>query len=115
MRRSSYMSLLVENPMALSQLVKLCAASPWISNQLTRHPVLLDELLDPRALYNVPPREQQKQALEQRIASVDKTDLEQQMYLLREFKQVTSLHVACSRYHRCIAVNAGWRPTNRVG
>jgi glutamate-ammonia-ligase adenylyltransferase len=96
MRRSAYMSLLVENPMALSQLVKLCAASPWISNQLTRHPVLLDELLDPRTLYDVPDRAQQKNALEKCIASVDKADLEQQMYLLREFKQITSLHVAAA-------------------
>ncbi|PHS22512.1 MAG: bifunctional [glutamate--ammonia ligase]-adenylyl-L-tyrosine phosphorylase/[glutamate--ammonia-ligase] adenylyltransferase [Methylophaga sp.] len=96
LRRSAYMSLLVENPMALSQLVKLCAASPWISNQLTRHPLLLDELLDPRTLYDVPDRAQQKNSLEQSIASVDKTDLEQQMYLLREFKQITSLHVAAA-------------------
>ncbi len=96
MRRSAYMSLLVENPMALSQLVKLCAASPWISHQLTQHPVLLDELLDPRTLYDVPDRAQQKAALEKCIASVDKTDLEQQMVLLREFKQITSLHVAAA-------------------
>ena len=96
MRRSAYMSLLVENPMALSQLVKLCAASPWVSNQLTRHPVLLDELLDPRALYDVPNRIQQKERLEKSIASVEKADLEQQMYLLREFKQITSLHVAAA-------------------
>lgn len=96
MRRSAYMSLLVENPMALSQLVKLCAASPWISNQLTRHPVLLDELLDPRTLYEVPARAEQEKALEESLASVDKADLEQQMYLLREFKQITSLHVAAA-------------------
>lgn len=96
MRRSAYMSLLVENSTALSQLVKLCTASPWISNQLTRHPVLLDELLDPRTLYDVPDKAQQKNALEKCIASVDKTDLEQQMILLREFKQITFLHVAAA-------------------
>jgi len=96
MRRSAYMSLLVENPMALSQLVKLCAASPWISGQLTRFPVLLDELLDPRTLYEVPARAEQEKELEMRLATVDKADLEQQMYLLREFKQITSLHVAAA-------------------
>lgn len=96
MRRSAYMSLLVENPMALSQLVKLCAASPWISGQLARFPVLLDELLDPRSLYEVPEREEQEKALERSLATVDKGDLEQQMYLLREFKQITSLHVAAA-------------------
>jgi len=96
MRRSAYMSLLVENPMALSQLVKLCAASPWISGQLTRFPVLLDELLDPRSLYEVPTRDEQEKDLDRCLASVDKADLEQQMYLLREFKQITSLHVAAA-------------------
>jgi len=96
MRRSAYMSLLVENPMALSQLVKLCAASPWISGQLTRFPVLLDELLDPRTLYEVPARAEQEKELEMRLATVDKADLEQQMHLLREFKQITSLHVAAA-------------------
>ena len=31
---------------AMADLVALCAASPWIAEQLARHPVLLDELLD---------------------------------------------------------------------
>ncbi|MDB2705516.1 bifunctional [glutamate--ammonia ligase]-adenylyl-L-tyrosine phosphorylase/[glutamate--ammonia-ligase] adenylyltransferase [Pseudomonadota bacterium] len=96
MRRSAYMSLLVENPSALSQLVKLCAASPWISHQLTRHPILLDELLDPRRLYEVPEREQQKSALKNCLARADDNDLERQMDLLREFKQIVSLHVAAA-------------------
>jgi glutamate-ammonia-ligase adenylyltransferase len=96
MRRSAYMSLLVENALALSQLVKLCSASPLISHQLARHPVLLDELLDPRSLYEVPPREQQKARLEQFLASVDEDDLEQLMNRLREFRQIAALHVAAA-------------------
>jgi len=96
MRRSAYMSLLVENPLALSQLIKLCAASPWISSQLTRYPVLLDALLDPRTLYEVPDRAEQKSSLLTYLAMAPEDDLEQQMYLLREFKQSTSLHVAAA-------------------
>jgi len=96
MRRSAYMSLLVENPPALSQLIKLCAASPWISSQLTRYPVLLDALLDPRTLYEVPDRAAQKSNLLAFLAMAPEDDLEQQMYLLREFKQSTSLHVAAA-------------------
>jgi len=96
MRRSAYMSLLVENPLALSQLVKLCSASPLISHQLAQHPVLLDELLDPRSLYEVPPREQQKAQLEQFLSSVDEGDLEQLMNRLREFRQIAALHVAAA-------------------
>ena len=96
LRRSAYMSLLVENPLALSQLIKLCAASPWISSQLASYPVLLDELLDSRSLYGVPEREQQTIKLLQTLAVADATDLEQHMYLLREFKQIASLHVAAA-------------------
>jgi len=96
MRRSSYMSLLVENVLALSQLVKLCAASPLISRQLAQHPVLLDELLEPHTLYNVPDRNTQAAALHSVLANVEQSDLEQQMYLLREFKHIASLHVAAA-------------------
>lgn len=96
MRRSAYMSLLVENTLALSQLVKLCAASPLISHQLARYPVLLDELLDPRSLYEVPGREKQKNLLNQFLSVAEETDLEQQMNLLREFRQIATLHVAAA-------------------
>ena len=96
LRRSAYMSLLVENPLALSQLIKLCAASPKVSRQLARYPMLLDELLDPRTLYEVPNRGQQAIKLQQALATVDDADLEQHMYLLREFRQVASLHVAAA-------------------
>lgn len=96
MRRSAYMALLVENPLALSQLVQLCAASPWISNQLARFPVLLDELLDPRSLYAVPNRQQQSALLTKILSNVNNGDLERQMDLLREFRQAASLHVAAA-------------------
>ena len=95
-RRSAYMALLVENPLALSQLVKLCAASPMISHLLARYPVLLDELLDPRSLYDVPDRATQSTALDQLLASLDEQDLEEQMNRLREFRQISTLHVAAA-------------------
>src|SRR5699024_5955172 len=53
--RSTYIALLLENSTALSQLTRLCAASPWITGYIAQHPILLDELLDPRTLY-APPR-----------------------------------------------------------
>jgi len=95
-RRTSYLALLVENPMALSQLVKLCAASPWVAQQLGQHPLLLDELLDPRALYHPPPRAALAQELEQQLGNVDFGDLEQEMDALRHFKQTNVLRVAAA-------------------
>ncbi len=48
--RTAYLALLAEHPTALPRLVKLADASPWIAALLAQHPVLLDELLDPRTL-----------------------------------------------------------------
>ncbi|MFA0071140.1 bifunctional glutamine synthetase adenylyltransferase/deadenyltransferase, partial [Vibrio breoganii] len=50
--RTTYLELLDEHPAALTQLVRLCTASPMISEQLGRYPILLDELIDPQQLYN---------------------------------------------------------------
>ena len=37
---------MVERPLALSQLVRLCAASPLIAHHIRRYPLVIDELLD---------------------------------------------------------------------
>ena len=93
-RRTSYLALLVENPTALTHLVKLSNASPWIASFLARHPVLLDELLDPRTLYLPPQKKEMKKSLRQRLAQVPLEDLEYQIEQLCIFKQVNVLRVA---------------------
>jgi [glutamine synthetase] adenylyltransferase / [glutamine synthetase]-adenylyl-L-tyrosine phosphorylase len=94
--RSAYLALLVEHPMALSQLVQLCAASPWIAEQLARHPLLLDELLDPRQLYAPPLRADLEHQLALRLGQIDAEDLEQQMDALRQFQKAAMLRVAAA-------------------
>lgn len=44
-RRSAYLSLLTEYPIALQRLIYLMEVSSWGSSYLIRHPQLLDELL----------------------------------------------------------------------
>ncbi len=44
--RSAYLALLDEYPAALVGVTRLLAASPWAAHYLTRHPLLLDELID---------------------------------------------------------------------
>jgi glutamate-ammonia-ligase adenylyltransferase len=95
-RRTTYLALLAENPLALSQLIRLCAASPWIAELLTRHPLLLDELLDPRALYAPLKRDELAAGLAQDLARVNDEDLEQQMEVLRHFQQANVLRVAAA-------------------
>ena len=93
-RRTSYLALLLENPTALSHLVKLSDASPWIASFLARHPVLLDELLDPRTLYQPPLKQEMIEGLQRRLALVAPDDLEHQIEQMCIFKQINVLRVA---------------------
>ena len=96
LRRSAYLVLLLENPPALGELVTLCAASPWIADQISRHPVLLDELLDRANLYTAPDRGRLQDELRQQVARLAVDDLEAQMEALRYFKASHVLRVAAS-------------------
>ncbi|MBK8991955.1 MAG: bifunctional [glutamate--ammonia ligase]-adenylyl-L-tyrosine phosphorylase/[glutamate--ammonia-ligase] adenylyltransferase [Gammaproteobacteria bacterium] len=96
LRRSAYLVLLEENPGALEQLVRLCSASPWIAQELANHPVLLDELIDPRALYTLPERATLAAELQQHMLRIPLDDLEAQMEALRYFKLAHRLRCAAS-------------------
>ncbi|ALD98757.1 bifunctional [glutamate--ammonia ligase]-adenylyl-L-tyrosine phosphorylase/[glutamate--ammonia-ligase] adenylyltransferase [Pseudomonas syringae] len=95
-RRSAYLVLLTENPDALRQLLTLCAASPWIAEQIARFPLLLDELLNEGRLFNPPLAPELAAELRERLIRIPEDDLEQQMEALRHFKLAHSLRVAAS-------------------
>jgi glutamate-ammonia-ligase adenylyltransferase len=95
-RRSVYLALLVENPLALSQLVKLCSASEWIARYLNQHPILLDELMDAVSLYAPLTRDALAAELQSRLAHLPVDDLEAQMEALREFRNGHVLRVAAA-------------------
>ena len=94
--RTAYLDLLYENQGAMNQLVKLCKASPWVTDQISRFPLLLDELLNPAQLYH--PTELTEYDSELRLAMlrVEETDLEQQMEALRQFKLCQQLKIAAA-------------------
>ncbi len=95
-QRSVYLALLVENPLALSQLVKLVSASAWIASYLQKFPLLLDELLDPRNLYAPPDKTGLQKELRQQLARLTPEDQEQSMDALRHFKHINVLRVAAA-------------------
>jgi len=95
-RRSVYLALLLENPMVLLQLIKLCSASPWIARYLQQSPLLLDELMDPRSLYHPPVKVELKEDIRQRLSQLDLDDVEQGMDALRHFKQSNVLRIAAA-------------------
>ena len=96
LRRSAYLLLLTENPGALRELVRLCAASPWIADQLAETPLLLDELLNAESLYTPPDRDQLQADLNQQMLRIPLDDLEEQMEALRHFRKAHVLRVAAS-------------------
>ncbi len=95
-RRSAYLVLLSENPSALQRLLNLCAASPWIAEQIARFPLLLDELLNEGRLFNPPLAPELAAELRERLTRIPEEDLEQQMEALRHFKLAHRLRVAAS-------------------
>jgi len=95
-QRISYLSLLLEYPDALTHLIRLVSASPWIAAFLSRHPVVLDELLDSRTLYNPPGPEALHAGLSRQLATVPDDDPEYQIEALCIFRQINTLRVAAS-------------------
>ncbi|MBE2294611.1 MAG: bifunctional [glutamate--ammonia ligase]-adenylyl-L-tyrosine phosphorylase/[glutamate--ammonia-ligase] adenylyltransferase, partial [Phycisphaerales bacterium] len=95
-RRSVYLALLAEHPQALTQLIKLCAASSWIATHLARYPLLLDDLLNPATLYAPLDRQRLVLELDRYLARAPADDAEEQLNALRYFKQANVLRVAAA-------------------
>ncbi|MBK5932034.1 bifunctional [glutamate--ammonia ligase]-adenylyl-L-tyrosine phosphorylase/[glutamate--ammonia-ligase] adenylyltransferase [Halochromatium salexigens] len=94
--RTAYLDLLAEHPDALHQLVRLSAKSPWFGERTARQPLLLDELLDPRRLFEPLHRAALEQELDQLLSGVEASDLEQRMERLRQFAEGNRLRVAAA-------------------
>lgn len=93
-RRSAYLALLNENQPALERLVSLSGSSDFLSRQVAAHPLLLDELLDQRALQAVPTRADFEQDLQDRMDDVAIDESEQRFEALRNFQQAAVFRVA---------------------
>jgi glutamate-ammonia-ligase adenylyltransferase len=84
--RAAYLALLAEHPEALERVARIVGASSWAAQFVTRHPVLLDELLDDRLLYALPDLEAFARSLRAQLAA-HAEDRERRMVLLREMHQ----------------------------
>ena len=104
--RSVYLAFLADHPDALTRLIELFSASGWIAQQITRHPILLDELLDARVLYAPPDQARLHALLCEQLAAAGELsedlapdlapDLDAAMDALRSFKNSQVLRVAAS-------------------
>jgi glutamate-ammonia-ligase adenylyltransferase len=84
--RAAYLALLAEHPEALERVTRIIGASSWAAEFITRHPLLLDELLDDRLLYAPPELEAFGRALRAQLEA-HAGDTERRMSLLREMHQ----------------------------
>ncbi len=91
-RRAAYLALLDEHPAALKQLTELVCASSWAAEYLNRHPVLLDELLDPQQLLAAPDWREFGEDLRKTLMALD-GDAERQMDALREAHHAQLFHL----------------------
>jgi glutamate-ammonia-ligase adenylyltransferase len=82
-RRPAYLALLLQYPQALEQVAKIAGASSWAADYLLKHPILLDELLDPRLLEMAPDWQGFRQQLTEQTDDLE-PDTERQMDALRE-------------------------------
>jgi glutamate-ammonia-ligase adenylyltransferase len=104
LRRSAYVSLLNENPLVLQRLVELCATSAYLANEISRFPLLLDEMLDPRLHSVNPGRADMQRELDARLAHLDRTDSEAQINLLAQFQRATLFRIAVADFSGGLAL-----------
>jgi len=82
-QRSAYLALLLQYPQALAQVARIVGASSWAAEYLQHHPILLDELIDPRLLEMTPDWAAFRGELAAQSDALE-PDTERQMDLLRE-------------------------------
>ena len=86
LRRSAYLALLDERPAARRRLVDLFADSAWLAERVIEHPLLLDDLFDPR-LEQVPTdRAAIAGEIARRLGTLDGSDTEAEIEVLQECK-----------------------------
>ncbi len=90
--RSVYLALLAEHPPVLPRLAQIMSASAWAADYLTRHPILLDELLDSRALLEEPDWSAWRRELDSQM-SEHTGDAERQMDALRHFQHAQTFRL----------------------
>jgi glutamate-ammonia-ligase adenylyltransferase len=91
-RRSAYLALVIEHPPLLPRLANLVGASAWAAAYLTRHPLLLDELLDTRLLFAEADWNAWRRDLAALLAAAG-DDAERQMDALRHFQHAQTFRL----------------------
>ncbi len=92
--RSGYLQVLIEQPAALKRLVHVLSESRWISDFITKHPIVIDELLVHTAVLDFPNQQELMSRVMSECARVAEEDLDVQMDALRQFQKAHECRVA---------------------
>ncbi|MGY3267039.1 bifunctional [glutamate--ammonia ligase]-adenylyl-L-tyrosine phosphorylase/[glutamate--ammonia-ligase] adenylyltransferase [Lysobacter sp. HA35] len=92
LRRSAYLALLDEQPVALGRLVDVVAHNALLAERLAAYPLLLDELLDARIAGTLPDRDELSAACNAAVEGID--DTEHALRALNEVRQALSFRIA---------------------
>ncbi len=98
LRRSAYVALLNENPAALEKLVNVSESSAYLAEQLSRYPLLLDELLDPRVFSSSLEKSELEAELKRRIAGLADAGSERRIEGLGQFQRASLFRVAVADF-----------------
>ena len=85
--RGAYVALLAQYPQALSRVLRMVSQAKWAADYLTRHPILLDELLDGQLLEPIDYGQWMRQVQAQLALAMlpgGQPDVERQMDIVRE-------------------------------
>ncbi|WP_206862188.1 bifunctional [glutamate--ammonia ligase]-adenylyl-L-tyrosine phosphorylase/[glutamate--ammonia-ligase] adenylyltransferase [Lysobacter changpingensis] len=93
LRRSAYLALLDEQPVALARLVEVVTHSALLAERLASYPLLLDELLDARVAGPLPGRDELHAACAEVARDAD-DDAEAVLQALNEVRQALSFRIA---------------------
>ncbi|MGO4762123.1 bifunctional [glutamate--ammonia ligase]-adenylyl-L-tyrosine phosphorylase/[glutamate--ammonia-ligase] adenylyltransferase [Cupriavidus sp. 2KB_3] len=102
-RRASYLSLLSEYPQAMDRVAQTLHASRWAAAYLTRHPQLLDELLDSEALASAPDWPAFRARVAERL-QVAHGQVEMQMDILRREHHAETFRILLQDLHGLLTV-----------
>lgn len=95
-RRTAYIALLVEREDIVLQLARLVCASDWVGKLISRHPMLLDDLLDVARLFRLDDREELAKELADALSLVDEDNEEARLNQYRHFQQSQLMRVAAA-------------------
>lgn len=104
-RRAAYLALLTEYPATLHRVIRMISASDWAAKYLTQHPILLDELLDPRSLNAAPDWPVFAQECKRQLDTAP-GDTERQMDILREMHHAQQFRLLAQDLEGVLSVEA---------